>query len=159
MLLGFSLFGVGGLVGWRWLAGSLGGMDTTLSFTAALQLPDPWRVSGVGLRDGEGGRRGLRITIGFGPGPRFSCPHAGCGRGACPMHDVRDRVWRHLNFFRYEAFIHAGVPRVSCPEHGVRAVPVPWARPGSGSTVVRGDGRGAGEKPAGRGHGRAGRRT
>ena len=88
------------------------------------------------LRDGEGGRRELRITIGFGPGSRFSCPHAGCGRGACPMHDVRDRVWRHLSFFRYEAFIHAGVPRVSCPEHGVRAVPVPWARPGGGSTLL-----------------------
>jgi transposase len=111
-------------------------MDTTLLFTAALQLPDPWRVSGVGLRDGEGGRRELHITIGFGPGSRFSCPHAGCGREACPMHDVRDRVWRHLNFFRYKAFIHAGVPRVSCFEHGVRAVPVPWARPGSGFTLL-----------------------
>ena len=107
-------------------------MDTTLLFTAALQSPDPWRVSGVGLRDGEGGRRESRITIGFEPGSRFSCPHAGCGREACPMHDVRNRVRRRLNFFRYEAFIHAGVPRVSCPGHGVRAVPVPWARPGGG---------------------------
>ena len=52
------------------------------------------------------------------------------------MHDVRDRVWRHLDFFQYKAFIHAGVPRVSCPEHGVRAVPVPWARPGSGFTLL-----------------------
>lgn len=111
-------------------------MDTTLLFTAALQLPDPWRVSGVELRDGEGGRRELHITIGFEPGSRFSCPHAGCGREACPMHDVRNRVWRHLNFFQYKAFIHAGVPRVSCPEHGVRAVPVPWARPGSGFTLL-----------------------
>lgn len=87
------------------------------------------------LRDGEGGGRELHITIGFEPGSRFSCPHAECGREACPMHDVRNRVWRHLNFFRYQAFIHAGVPRVSCPEHGVRAVPVPWARPGSGFTL------------------------
>jgi hypothetical protein len=111
-------------------------MDTTLLFTAALQLPDPWRVSGVELRDGEGGRRELHITIGFEPGSRFSCPHAECGREACPMHDVRNRVWRHLNFFQYKAFIHAGVPRVSCPEHGVRAVPVPWARPGRGFTLL-----------------------
>ena len=111
-------------------------MDTTLLFTAALQLPDPWRVSGVELRDGEGGGRELHITIGFEPGSRFSCPHAQCGREACPMHDVRNRVWRHLNFFQYKAFIHAGVPRVSCPEHGVRAVPVPWARPGRGFTLL-----------------------
>ncbi|ROT87461.1 transposase ISDvu5, partial [Bifidobacterium mongoliense] len=62
---GFSLFGVGGLVGWRWLVGWFGGMDTTLLFTAALRLPDPWRVSGVELRDGEGGGRESHITIGF----------------------------------------------------------------------------------------------
>ena len=45
---GLSLFGVGEWVGgwWCW-SGSLGGMDTTSLFTAALQLPDPWRVSGV----------------------------------------------------------------------------------------------------------------
>lgn len=40
-------------------------MDTTLLFTAALQLPDSWRVSGVEFRDGEGGRRELHIAIGF----------------------------------------------------------------------------------------------
>ena len=33
-------------------------------------------------------------------------------------------------------FIHAGVPRVSCPVHGVRTVPVPWARPGGGFTLL-----------------------
>ena len=52
------------------------------------------------------------------------------------MRDVRDRVWRRLSFFRYEAFIHAGVPRVSCPGRGVRAVRVPWARPGGGFTLL-----------------------
>ncbi|MDB6897507.1 hypothetical protein PMS76_10350 [Bifidobacterium longum] len=30
-------------------------MDTTSLFTAALQLPDPWRVSGVEFRDEEDG--------------------------------------------------------------------------------------------------------
>ena len=42
----------------------------------------------------------------------------------------------HLNFFQYKAFIHAGVPRVTCPAHGVHAVPVPWARTGSGFTLL-----------------------
>ena len=45
-------------------------------------------------------------------------------------------MWRHPDFFQYKAFIHAGVPRVSCPEHGVHAVPVPWARPGGGFTLL-----------------------
>lgn len=107
-------------------------MDTTSLFTAALQLPDPWRVSGVEFRDEEDGRRELHIAIGFAAGSRFPCPEPGCGEAACPVHDARERVWRHLNFFQYKAFIHAGVPRVTCPAHGVHAVPVPWARPGSG---------------------------
>ncbi|MGH3904706.1 MAG: ISL3 family transposase, partial [Pseudonocardiaceae bacterium] len=34
------------------------------------------------------------------------------------------------------AFLHARVPRVRCPEHGVRLVSVPWARPGSGFTML-----------------------
>ena len=50
------------------------------------------------------------------------------------MYDVRERVWRHLNFFQYKAFIHADVPHVSCLAHDARAVP--WARPGSGFTLL-----------------------
>ena len=124
-------------------------MDTTSLFTAALQLPDPWRVSGVEFRDGEDGRRELHIMIVFVPGSRFHCPEAGCGEEACPVYDTMERTWRHPDFFRYKAFIYAGVPRVACTEHGVRAVPVPWARPGSGVRApVRGHGRRAGEKPA-----------
>lgn len=101
-------------------------------FTAALQLPDPWRVSGVEFRDTDAGGREPHITIGYGPGSRFHCPDAGCGEASCPVYDTMERTWRHLNFFRYKAFIHASVPRVACPEHGVRTVTVPWARPGSG---------------------------
>ena len=107
-------------------------MDTTMLFTAALQLPDPWRVSGLEFRDTDAGGREPHITIGYGPGSRFHCPDAGCGEASCPVYDTMERTWRHLNFFRYKAFIHASVPRVACPEHGVRTVTVPWARPGSG---------------------------
>lgn len=88
------------------------------------------------FRDEEDGRRELHIAIGFAAGSRFPCPEPGCGEAACPVHDARERVWRHLNFFQYKAFIHAGVPRVTCPAHGVHAVPVPWARPGSGFTLL-----------------------
>ena len=111
-------------------------MDTTSLFTAALQLADPWHVTDVEFRDADAGGRELRITIGYAPGSRFHCPEAGCAEASCPVHDMRERVWRHLNFFQYKAFIHAGVPRVTCPEHGVHAVSVPWARPGSGFTLL-----------------------
>jgi transposase len=45
-------------------------------------------------------------------------------------------VWRHLNFFQFKAFLHARPPRCSCAKCGVKTVPVPWARPGSGFTLL-----------------------
>ena len=131
-----------------------------MSSAAALQLVNPWHVTDVEFRDTDAGGREPRIMIVFAPGSRFHCPEAGCGEEVCPVYDTMERTWCHLNFFQYKAFIHAGVPRVACPEHGVRTVPVPWARPGGGVRApVRGDGRGTGEKPAGRGHRRTGRRA
>lgn len=54
-------------MGEGWLAvrtfGEFGGMDTTSLLTAALQLPDLWRVPGVEFRDGADVKRKLRITI------------------------------------------------------------------------------------------------
>ena len=111
-------------------------MDASHLFTAALRLQSPWKVGSVDFRDADGGRQELHIMIGFEPGARFHCPETGCREDACPVHDRRERVWRHPDFFRYEAFIHAAMPRVTCPEHGVRTVPAPWARPGGGFTLL-----------------------
>ena len=111
-------------------------MDASHLFTAALRLQSPWKVGSVGFRDADGGRQELRIMIGFEPGARFHCPETGRREDACPVHDRRERVWRHPDFFRCKAFIHAVMPRVTCPEHGVRTVPAPWAGPGGGFTLL-----------------------
>ena len=107
-------------------------MDTTSLFTSALQLPDPWSVSGVEFRDGADGKRELHITIGFQTGSRFHCPEAGCGETSCPVHDTMECTWRHLNFFQYKAFIHAGraarvMPRAR-RQGGAGAVDEIWQR-------------------------------
>jgi len=52
------------------------------------------------------------------------------------VHDTDEKTWRHLDFFQHQAFLSARLPRVRCPEHGVRQVLVPWARPGSGFTLL-----------------------
>lgn len=52
------------------------------------------------------------------------------------MHDTEDKTWRHLCFFQYKTYLHARMPRVRCAEHGVLLVPVSWARPGSGFTLL-----------------------
>ena len=89
-------------------------------FTAALQLANPWKVIDVSFRDAAGGKRELRITVGYGPGSRFHCPEAKCREESCPVHDTAERTWRHSDFFQYKAHIHALVPRVACQAHGVR---------------------------------------
>ena len=124
-------------------------MDTSHLFTATLQLQSPWKVESVDFRDADGGRQKPRIMIGFEPGARFHCRETGCRETVRPVHDRRERVWRHLNFFQYKAFIHAAMPRVTCPVHGVRTVsaPVGQARQRV-HAPVRGVGRGDGPPPA-----------
>jgi transposase len=102
-------------------------------FTTALGLTAPWRVERSEF-DAEAGR--LDLYLDFPRGSRFVCPEPGCPEQQCPVHDTEDKTWRHLDFFQYKAYLHARVPRVRCAEHGVRQVPVSWARPGSGFTLL-----------------------
>src|SRR5688572_19061152 len=100
-------------------------------FKLALGLGEPWEVTGIDF-DEDGGR--LDLYIDFPRGSRFACPESATPE--CPVHDTEDKEWRHLDFFQHEAYLHARVPRVECKHHGVRLVGVPWARPGSGFTLL-----------------------
>jgi len=84
--------------------------------------------------DQEGGT--LKIGLDFPRGSRFACPEPACGNKACAVHDTMEKTWRHLDFFEHQAFLVARVPRVDCPTRGVHLVSVPWARPGSGFTLL-----------------------
>jgi transposase len=100
-------------------------------FEMALGLESPWYVERTEF-DAEAGR--LDLYLDFRKGGRFTCPE--CGRGGCPAHDTSAKTWRHLNFFQHEAYLHARVPRVACEACGVKLVEVPWARCGSGFTLL-----------------------
>lgn len=103
-------------------------MDQTSLFTVALGLAAPWEVTDVSF-DPDAGR--IDFQVGFHRGARFACPE--CGTTQQAVHDTRERSWRHLNFFQYQAFVHAKVPRVRCESCGkTLQVAVPWAREGSG---------------------------
>jgi transposase len=106
-------------------------MDELTLFTQALGLTKPWNVVEV-VFSKETGRLDLKID--FARGATFLCPT--CGKGECPVHDTRERTWRHLNFFQHETYIHARVPRANCSTCGIAQVEVPWARPGSGFTLL-----------------------
>jgi transposase len=81
----------------------------------------------------EGEPRQLLLKLDFEAGKRFGCPQ--CGK-LCLTHDTSTKRWKHLNFFQYECLLEARVPRSDCPEHGVQSVAVPWAREGSGFTLL-----------------------
>ena len=108
-------------------------MDELGLFTAALGLSGPWRVVRTEF-DAE--QTQLDLYLDFERGAGFACPAKDCAHGECPVHDAAERSWRHLDFFQHNAFLHARLPRVRCLEHGVRQVSVPWARPGSGFTLL-----------------------
>ena len=101
-------------------------------FEKALGLRPPWRVVGVRLSSEE---QRLDITIDFPRGSSFCCPE--CVAPGAKAYDSQDEEWCHLGFFQYGAYLHARVPRVTCPRGcGTKKVKVPWARPGSGFTLL-----------------------
>lgn len=101
-------------------------------FTAALGLQPPWEVQAVRF-DASAGE--IELEVGFATGARFACP--ACVAAAQPVHDTRERRWRHLSFFQYRAYIRARIPRVGCDAcQKTTQVEVPWARPGSGFTAL-----------------------
>ena len=106
-------------------------MDQNQLFAQALPLPHPWTVTSSTL---EGKPKKLTLAVGVEVGTkRLPCPC--CGEES-RIHDRRERRWLHLNFWQYETEIVAAVPRTNCAKCGVHQVEVPWARPGSGFTLL-----------------------
>ena len=107
-------------------------MKTNELFAQALPLASPWMVAESRF---EGNPRKLLLTVDLKSGTtRMNCPC--CGAQDCAIHDRRQRRWRHLNFWQYETELTARVPRVRCGKCGVHQVEVPWARQGSGFTLL-----------------------
>jgi transposase len=66
------------------------------------------------------------------PGARFLDD----ANNLCPVPDTVGRQWQHLSFFEPTCCLHCAVPRITTTAGKVRTVDVPWARPGSGFTLL-----------------------
>jgi len=99
-------------------------------FTAALGLGRQWRVAQCRF---EGEPKRLELRLEHVAGEHFECPQC---KALCGIHDTIERRWRHLNFFQYRCELVAKVPRTWCRTDGVHQVQVPWAREGSGFTLL-----------------------
>jgi transposase len=107
-------------------------MNSEQLFGMALGLHTPWQVEAIEFKPGARGGEELHLTIGFERGSRF----ADSKGQACPVHDTVKRTWQHLNFFEHACFLHCQVPRIKTSDGRVESVPVPWARPNSGFTLL-----------------------
>ena len=93
-----------------------------------LGITAPWRVVEVRVdREAK-----VVETIVAHDGPTL-CPM--CSQPG-PIHDHRERRWRHLDLYEFRAYVLTRVPRVSCSEHGVHQLPVPWADGKSSFTAL-----------------------
>lgn len=106
-------------------------INTEALFTAALGLQAPWRVQRAELSTAKH-RIDFDVVC---TERRLPCPH--CGQIDQGIHERVSRSWRHLDFFQFEAWLHADIPRVRCSACGKTSqVSVPWAREGSGFTLL-----------------------
>lgn len=105
-------------------------MDEKTLYAKLLGLTPPWGVERVDLRLEEGE---VHVWVALPPKQLWVCPEC---RERAPIHDHRERVWRHLDTFQYRTLLHARVPRLNCPRHGVRQLRVPWAEEGSRFTAL-----------------------
>ncbi|QDH81238.1 ISL3 family transposase [Echinicola soli] len=103
-------------------------MNSTQIFEMALGLEKPWYVKEIKMDQAEGAGHGqIDIYLDFEKGHRFA---------GGKVYDTMERMWQHLNFFQHTCFLHARVPRVENSTGKVETVQVPWARPGSGFTLL-----------------------
>ena len=98
-------------------------------FSIALGLTEPWFVKEV-VFDKE--RFQLDIFLGFKKGHPFLMEDG----HYYSAHDTIERRWEHLNFFQHKCYLHANVPRVKQLDGKIKTQEVPWARKGSGFTLL-----------------------
>ena len=104
-------------------------MDDKLLIQMALGITSPWYVKDINL---DISKKRMDIYLDFTRGTKFPCPV--CNK-LCDLHDTKEKVWRHLDFFHHETYIHARVPRTKCDGDGVKLVEVPWTRQNTGFTL------------------------
>jgi len=108
--------------------------NNTGIFAIALGIKEPWKVVKAEFIPSKRnpGMMEVHVYVGY-CGKTHKCP--ACGKEN-PVQGSREGVWQHLCFFQHSAYVHAKCPKVQCGEHGMRNIEAPWAKAGSGFTLV-----------------------
>ena len=104
-------------------------------FAMALGISEPWYISDITMQQSEKDptRMEMHIIVNFTEGSKFTYPGEA---EAVSVYDTHEKTWRHMNFFQYRCYITARVPRVKLSNGKIKTVEVPWARVGSGFTLM-----------------------
>jgi transposase len=100
-------------------------------FSLALGLREPWSVEKINFEEVERGKE-LHIYLSFTRGYKFK----GEDGDLYTAHDTAERTWQHLNFFQHKCYLHAKVPRLVEKDGKTTTQQGPWARKGSGFTLL-----------------------
>ena len=98
-------------------------------FAIALGVEKPWNIERV-VFNKENSQ--LDIYLSFTRGFKFMMDD----EQEYTAHDTTQRTWQHLDFFQHKCYLHAKVPKVKQADGKIKTYPVPWARKGSGFTLL-----------------------
>jgi transposase len=107
-------------------------MNSTDLFSVALGIGSPWHIRSVRLENASDNERELHIHLDFARGSKFLSRTG----EYTTAYDTEEKSWQHLNFFQHRCYLHARVPRLMDAEGKIYQTEVPWARPGSGFTLL-----------------------
>ena len=98
-------------------------------FSLALGLEEPWHIEKIVFNKDKSQ---LDVYLYFTRGFKFKMDD----EQEYTAHDTVERTWQHLDFFQHKCYLHAKVPRVKKADGKIKTYPVPWARKGSGFTLL-----------------------
>jgi len=108
-------------------------MNNRELFGMALGVSDPYFIKEIEFKSNDSNtEKELHIYIDFYRSSKFKSSD---GKNYT-AYDTRQRKWRHLDFFQHVCYLHCGVPRVKNAVGKVEQIEVPWARAGSGFSLL-----------------------
>lgn len=109
-------------------------MDMKTLFEKALSVESPWEIESIEFNADQ---KRLDIKLGFARGTKFFYKDPDTlQEGYYNLHDTQEKVWRHMNFFEHECYLHAKIPRVKTNEGTVRLTTAPWEGRVAGFTLL-----------------------
>jgi transposase len=103
-------------------------------FTQALGIKAPWSIVSLVFDPSE---NKLNVYIDFKRGSTFEIENSNNQTiEHCKAYDKIDKVWRHLNFFEYQCFLHIKVPRVKPSFGGIKMIYPDFAGQTYGFTLL-----------------------